>query len=287
MACLSYRVAIPRHCSAGPNCRSTTLRPAYTVWPRPGGRPPREPLCLRPAISPASSLPIRSCGSAPRGPRCGDSGTSCERSDRWAGPVGAPEAQPRTYSCVIGRPTTAPGSEAASAPSRADAVSSPVRPVPRRISGQTGLSPNGRRPPPAAPRIDREPLHEPAGTVDGSAPRSPQPVQDQAAQCGEPAYSHECPIVGLRTVRVAESGEPSDEEEHHRQLAEDSDGDDPQPPPRGIVSLLPVIRRERCLTGQHLDVDLLHGEGDAVEDDGHGEQTEWGHIPRAGEIGVK
>src|SRR5699024_5930722 len=72
------------------------------------GRPaPREPLCLRPAISSASPLPTRSCGSAPRGPRCGDSGTSCERSDRWAGPVGAPEAQPRTYSCVNGRPTTA------------------------------------------------------------------------------------------------------------------------------------------------------------------------------------
>src|SRR5699024_8511435 len=257
MACLSYRVAIPRHCSAGPNCRSTTLRPAYTVWPRPGGRAPWEPLCLRPAISSASSLPIRSCGSARAGRDAATAGRAASAVTDGPGPVGAPKAQPRTHSCLSGRPVIAPGGEAASAPSRADAVSSPVRPVPRRISGQTGLSPNGRRRPQAALRIDREPLHEPAGAVDGSAPRSPQPVQDQAAQCGEPAYSHECPIVGLRTVRVAESGEPSDEEEHHRQLAEDSDGDDPQPPPRGIVGLLTVIRRERCLTGQHLDVDLL------------------------------
>src|SRR5699024_3413314 len=130
----------------------------------------------------------------------------------------------------------------------------PFRPAP---------PPNSRLLPQAAPRIDGEPVHQLAGTLDGSAPGPPQPVQQQAAQRGEHAYSHECPVPGLRTIRVAERGVPADEEDRHRKLAEHDDGDGPQPPPRGVVDLLSVIRREHFLTRHYLDVDLLHGEGDA------------------------
>src|SRR5699024_8511436 len=91
----------------------------------------------------------------PRGPRCGDSGTSCERSDRWAGPRGCTEGS-AAHALVPERSAR----DRAGWRSGIGSVSSRCR----LITGQTGPSPNLRS--------DRPLAERPTATA-GSAPYRP------------------------------------------------------------------------------------------------------------------